>query len=51
MSPTDINKKRDLVYNYIEKKQLKNAIDRVKELVSKQHNWSIADKLVELETN
>ena len=51
MSPTDINKKRELIYSYIEKKQLKSAIDKVKELVALQHNWSISEKLTELETN
>ena len=51
MSPTDINKKRELIYSYIEKKQLKSAIDKVKELVALQYNWSISEKLSELETN
>ena len=51
MSPSDINKKREIIYSYIEKKQLKSAIDRVKELVALQHNWSLSEKLVELETN
>ena len=51
MSPTDINKQKELVYSHIEKKQLKSAIERVKELVSRQNNWSIAEKLTELETN
>lgn len=51
MSPSDINEKRELIYSYIEKKQLKNAIDKVKELVALQFNWSISEKLSELETN
>ena len=51
MSPSDINKKREIIYSYIEKKQLKSAIDRVKELVALQHNWSLSEKLIELETN
>ena len=51
MSPSDINKKSEIIYSYIEKKQLKSAIDRVKELVALQHNWSLSEKLVELETN
>lgn len=51
MSPTDINIKRELIYSYIEKKQLKSAIDKVKELIALQYNWSISEKLTELETN
>ena len=51
MSPININKEKELVYSHIEKKQLKSAIERVKELVSRQNNWSIAEKLTELETN
>lgn len=51
MSPTDINKKRELIYSQIEKKQLKSAIDGVKELLELQYNWSISEKLSELETN
>src|SRR5690606_37232060 len=51
MSPNDINKKREHIFSYIEKKQLKSAIDGVKELVELQYNWSISEKLSELETN
>lgn len=51
MSPTDINKKRELIYYNIENKKLKNAIENVKELVELRHNWSLSEKLTELETN
>ena len=51
MSPTDINKRREIIYSYIEKKQLKSAIENVKQLTDIQHNWSVSEKLTELETN
>lgn len=51
MSPKDINKKRNKIYEYIDKKQLKSAIDSVKDLVAEQQNWSLSEKLTELETN
>ena len=51
MNPTDINKKRKLIYSYLEKKQLKSAIESVKELIELLHNWSLSEKLTELETN
>ena len=51
MSPTDINKRREIIYSYIEKKQLKSAIENVKQLTDIQQNWSVSEKLTELETN
>ena len=51
MSPLDINNKRSIIYKHIEKKQLKNAIDNAKELVAMQQNWSVNERLIELETN
>src|SRR5690554_4406596 len=51
MSPKDINKKRNKIYEYIDKKQLKSAIDSVKDLVAEQQNWSLSERLTELETN
>ena len=51
MSPNNINGKRDTIYGFIEKKQLKSAIAAVKVLISSMNNWIISDKLNELETN
>ena len=51
MSPTKINRKVREIHSFIEEKQLKHAIDSVKELIELQHNWAISEKIDELETN
>ena len=51
MSPTEINRKVVEIKGFIENKELKNAIDSVKELIALQQNWSISQKIDELETN
>ena len=51
MSPSEVNRKIKEVHGYIEDRQLKHAIDSVKELNEMQHNWSISEKVDELETN
>lgn len=51
MNITEISKEIKAIHQYIDKKQLKNAIDGVKKLVALQQNWSVSEKLTELETN
>ncbi len=51
MDATEIKNRLTSIHNHIMEKQLKNAIDGVKELVAAQHNWAISDRLSELETN
>ena len=51
MNPYEIKKRVKDIYGYIEDKQLKNAIGKVKELIALQQNWSIAQKISEIESN
>lgn len=51
MSSTNIYKKVEAVHRFIENKQLKNAIDGVKELIAMHQSWPISEKISELETN
>ena len=40
-----------IIITHIEKKDIKDAIDRIKELSADLQNWSVSDKVNELETN
>ncbi len=51
MDLSETAKKRALIYSHIEQKQLKDAIEGVKELASLQHNWAVSEKIAELESN
>ena len=51
MDLSEIAKKRTLIYSQIEQKQLKDAIEGVKELAALQHNWAVSEKIAELESN
>ncbi len=39
------------INRFIEKNELKNAFDEIKKLIENQQNWSLSEKLSELETN
>jgi tetratricopeptide (TPR) repeat protein len=43
--------KQQNINTFVQNKQLKQAIDNVKELASAQQNWAISEKISELETN
>ena len=47
----DVKKKQQNINTFVEKKQLKQAIDTVTELAAAQHNWAISEKITELDTN
>jgi tetratricopeptide (TPR) repeat protein len=51
MNMSDIKIKQQNINTFIESRQLKQAIDSVKELASTQQNWTITEKISELETN
>ncbi|MDD4777153.1 MAG: hypothetical protein PHV53_02575 [Fermentimonas sp.] len=51
MSPNEVNSRIKEIHDYIEDRQLKHAIDSVKELNEMQQNWTISEKIDELETN
>jgi tetratricopeptide (TPR) repeat protein len=51
MDISNIKIKQQNINTFIENKQLKQAIDSVKELASAQQNWAITEKISELETN
>lgn len=51
MNSSEIRKKLAIIYSYIEQKQLKDALEGVKELSSIQQNWAVTEKINELTTN
>ena len=51
MNTQDIKQKQQNITRFVENKQLKPAIDTVKELAAAQQNWSIIEKITELDTN
>ncbi|OJV79873.1 MAG: hypothetical protein BGO34_20445 [Bacteroidia bacterium 44-10] len=51
MNASDIRKKLAAIYSYIEQKQLKDALDGIKELSAMQQNWAVSEKINELTTN
>src|SRR5690554_1751252 len=51
MEPTTIQKRVKTIRSHLAKKEVKNALDTVNELVSAQHNWSFSEKLSELDTH
>lgn len=51
MNPSDIRKKLTTIQSYIEQRQLKDALDGIKELYAMQQNWTVSEKLEELTTN
>ena len=51
MNQTDIKTFLKRTNNFIEKKELKNAFDSIKELADKLQNWKVTDKLNELNNN
>lgn len=51
MNPSDIKKKLTTIQSSIEQKQLKNALDGIKELYAMQQNWTVSEKLEELTAN
>lgn len=50
-NPSDIKKKLNNIYALIRRKQLKEAIDSVKEFAGAQQNWAVSEKISELKTN
>lgn len=51
MNSTEINNFTLKTNRFIEKGELKNALDSIKTLADKLHNWAITDKLNELKNN
>lgn len=51
MDHIEVKNKLTDIHANIEKKQLKNAIDGVKQLAQAHQNWAVSDKISELETN
>ncbi|WP_298650829.1 hypothetical protein [uncultured Proteiniphilum sp.] len=51
MDPSDIKKKLAAIHSYIEQKQLKDALDGIKELSALQQSWAVSEKISELTTN
>src|SRR5690554_6188160 len=51
MEPSAIQKRVDTIRSHIAKKQLKRALDGVRELLEIQHNWVFSEKLTELDTH
>lgn len=51
MEPSAIQKRVDTIRSHIAKKQLKRALDGVRELLDIQHNWVFSEKLTELDTH
>lgn len=51
MNPSNIRQKLAIIYSYIEQKQLKDALEGIKELSSLQQNWAVSEKITELTTN
>ncbi len=51
MDQRQTKKKWQQILGFIEKKQLKEAFDGIKELLAVHHNWTISERLSQLETN
>lgn len=51
MNLSDIRKKLATIYSYIEQKQLKDALESIKEFSAMQQNWVVTEKITELTTN
>ena len=51
MNLSETANKLAAIHAHIGQKQLKQAIDGVKELAAIQHNWAVSEKIAELETN
>src|SRR5690554_2790804 len=51
MDLSETAKKLTLIHSHIRQKQLKQAIEGVKELAALQHNWAVSEKITELESN
>lgn len=51
MDSSQIKKKLQQIHAFIENKQLKEAFDGIKDFTAIRHNWSISQRLSELETN
>jgi len=51
MNLSDIRKKLATIYSYIEQKQLKDALESIKEFSAMQQNWIVTEKITELTTN
>ncbi|HBL32777.1 MAG TPA: hypothetical protein DDZ96_03015 [Porphyromonadaceae bacterium] len=51
MQASETKNKLAIIYTLIEKRQLKDAINYVKELADISQNWMIIEKITELETN
>ncbi len=51
MDPSEIRKRVATIHTFIEQKQLKDAIDGVKDIAMLQQHWAVSEKLSELETN
>lgn len=51
MNPIDIRQQLSIIYSYIEQKQLKNALEGIKEFSSVRQNWIVSEKMSELITN
>ena len=51
MNSSDIKKKLATIYSYIEQKQLKNALEGIKEFSAVRQNWIVSERITELTTN
>lgn len=47
----NVREKLSAIYTYLEQKQLKDALEGVKELSTVQQNWAVSEKITELATN
>ena len=51
MNQTKIQHEVNNIHHLIKNRQLKEAIDKIKNLLASQQNWSISERLSEIETN
>ena len=51
MNQTKIQHEVNNIHHLIKNRQLKDAIDKIKNLLASQQNWSISERLSEIETN
>ena len=51
MDASQIKKKIDQIHGFIENSQLKEAFDGIRDFTAIRHNWSVNQRLSELETN
>lgn len=51
MESTTIQRRVDSIRTFLKKKEIKNALDELRELVSSQQKWSFSEKLSELDTH